>query len=107
MALQMDEAPAFDRRQLRLLDGIQLTASGPQFGEIVAARANMDADTLVPIGAIDAMPLGFGHRETLCSNGDQESRCRATAGGGGFPSKMWRAARSWAFSARLRGSMRL
>src|SRR5207237_9761159 len=69
MALQMDEAPAFDRRQLRLLDGIQLTASGPQFGEIVAARANMDADTLVPIGAIDAMPLGFGQRAARCSNG--------------------------------------
>src|SRR5271167_1072034 len=61
MALQVGKALACDRRQLRLLDGIQLTAPGPQLGEIVAARANMDADTLVPIGTIGAVPLGFGH----------------------------------------------
>src|ERR1700730_14379607 len=38
---------------------------------------------------------------------DQESRCRATAGGGRFPSRTWRTVRNWAFSAPLRGSMRL
>jgi hypothetical protein len=69
MALQVGEALAFHRRQLRLLDGVQLTASGPQLGEIVAARANVDADTLVPAGTIGAIPLGFGHGETLCSGG--------------------------------------
>ena len=61
MALQVSEAFALDQRQLRLLDGIQLTAAGPQVGEIVAAGADMDADALVPVGAIGAVPLGFGH----------------------------------------------
>ena len=68
MALQVGEAFAFDRGQLRLLDGVQLTATGPQLGEIVAARTDMNADTLVPVGTIGAIPLGFGHRETLCSS---------------------------------------
>ncbi len=68
MALQVGEALAFDRRQLRLLDGVQLTAPGPQVGEIVAARANMDADSLVPIGTISAVPLGFGYGDVLCSS---------------------------------------
>ena len=72
MALQVGEALAFHRRQLRLLDGIQLTATGPQIGEIVAARADMDAHALVPVGTIGAIPLRFCHDDTFvpsCTSG--------------------------------------
>src|SRR5438270_4746043 len=85
MALQMGEAFAFDRGQLRLLDGVQLTATGPQLEEIVAAQSDMNADALVPVGAIGALPLGFGHGETPCSSRRSGKPLRGGRRWRGFP----------------------
>src|ERR1700719_2309242 len=107
MALQMNDPFAIDSRELCILNRSELGAPGMEIGEVVAAPAHMNVDELVPAGAIGAVPFGFGHGDTLCLSGRLESRCRATADGGGFPSRTWRAVRSWAFSAPLRGSTRL
>src|ERR1700681_2186940 len=63
MALQVDDTLAVDCGQLRFFDAVEMAVSGAEGSEVVAARADMDADTLVPVCAIDAAPLGFGHRD--------------------------------------------
>jgi hypothetical protein len=56
MTLQVKDAAAGDRPELRLLDGVEAAMAGPQAGEIVAARAEMERDLLVPVGTIGRPP---------------------------------------------------
>jgi hypothetical protein len=62
MALQVGDALSFDRWQLCLLDCVQLAVPRPQLGEIVATGTHMDADPLVPVGTIGAVPRRLAHR---------------------------------------------
>ena len=65
MALQVYDALTLDRRELCLLDGVEPAASGAEVRQVVAPGADMDPDTLIPIGAIGAVPLRFGHGALL------------------------------------------
>ena len=58
MALQMKDALAGDQGKLCLLNRIQSAVTGPQIGELITARAEMDTDPLAPIRAVDTAPLG-------------------------------------------------
>src|SRR4030088_102979 len=99
MALQVDDPLAVDCGQLRFLDAVETAMSGAEGGEVVAARADMDADTLVPVCTIDAAPLGFGHRDHVMFR-------RSKAGSGGFPNTASNPRRKPRFTVAFRCSMR-
>ena len=56
VALQMEHAQPLDRPELGRLDRVQPAAPGAQRIELIARRAQMDRDPLVPVGAIGGPP---------------------------------------------------
>src|ERR1700730_18366053 len=74
MTLQVQNAVAIDRPELCLLDGVEAAASGPQAGKIIATRAEMQGDHLIPMGAVDRLPYRLPHNR--CSGG-RPSRARS------------------------------
>jgi hypothetical protein len=61
MALQVQDAAALDRPKLCLLDGVEAAVSGPQARKIVAARAEMQGDLLIPMSAVGRPPYRLAH----------------------------------------------
>src|SRR6266481_5579150 len=61
MTLQVQDAAAIDRPQLCLFNGIEAAVPGPQACQIVAARAEMERDLLIPMGAVGRPPYRLAH----------------------------------------------
>jgi hypothetical protein len=56
MTLRVQDTAALDRPQVRLFDGVEAAASGPQTCRIVTARAEMQGDLLIPMGPVGRPP---------------------------------------------------
>ena len=61
MALQVEDTLAGNRPQFGLLDRMEPAAAFAQHGQIVAARAEMNADLLVPMSPVDRAPRRLAH----------------------------------------------
>src|SRR5689334_14770775 len=80
MALQVKDPLTRDRRQLRLLNRVQFAVSGAEVRQVIAPRADMDADTLIPVSTIGAVPLRFGHDIPLTTLGARVPVASASRG---------------------------
>ena len=61
MALKVEDMAPVDRPELRLFNRVQAAAPRAQAREIVTARAEMQRDLLVPMGAVGRSPRWFVH----------------------------------------------
>src|ERR1700730_12640559 len=79
MALQMPDAVAIDRPEFGLLDGVEAAMPGPQASKIVATRAEMQGDHLIPMGAVGRLPYRLPANHSSPTGRPARSGARAEA----------------------------